>query len=262
MPCFCIDIGNTHTHFGVVPVTGSMVPSRLPTRLIDHPIDGIAPAFWREINAHGPVTGISFCSVVPAASPLLRRVLDLQRIQLPVFQLTHTANLGVPISYPRPAEIGQDRLANSAGAHALFGTPAVVIDLGTAVTFDVITPSRGYEGGVIAPGIEIMRSYLHEKTAQLPLLDDTTDISRAIGQSTLEAMRIGTVIGFAGLIQALLDAIVAELHQRGEPAPRVLCTGGAAGHIAGRVRPDPISVPDLTLRGLAAAFRLNQPDRT
>ncbi|MBL9207481.1 MAG: type III pantothenate kinase [Opitutaceae bacterium] len=262
MPCFCIDIGNTHTHFGIVPNQGKVVPLRISTRFIDHPTEGIIPAFWREISAKGPVTGISFCSVVPAATPLLRRTFELQRIDVPVFNLTHRSRLGVPITYPSPAEIGQDRLANAAGAHALFGTPAVVIDLGTAVTFDVVTSTRGYEGGVIAPGIEIMRSYLHEKTAQLPLLDEGVELTGMIGKSTMEAMRIGTVVGFAGLIQSLLTAIVAELQQRGEPNPQILSTGGTATRISGRIRPEPVHVPDLTLQGLAAAFRLNHPAHT
>ena len=147
----------------------------------------------------------------------IRRVLERAPAPLPVFQLTCDKKLGVPIGYPRPAEIGQDRLANAAGAHALFGTPAIVIDMGTAVTFDIVTKTHGYEGGIIAPGVEVMRRYLHEQTALLPKLDDSLQIDRAIGQSTIEAMRIGTVIGFGGMIQALLDGVLAEPEPRFRP---------------------------------------------
>jgi type III pantothenate kinase len=164
----------------------------------------------------------------------------------------------VPITYPQPAEIGQDRLANAAAAHALGGSPAVVIDSGTAVTFDIITTKGGYEGGIIAPGLELTRRYLHERTAQLPLLDDSLEISSVIGKSTTEAMRIGTVIGFPGLIQALLDVVLADLAARGEPAAHLFVTGGNAAFLQSRLTPHVQFVPDLTLRGLAAAYWLNQ----
>jgi type III pantothenate kinase len=123
--------------------------------------------------------------------------------------------LGLPITYPQPGEIGQDRLANAAGAHALVGSPAVVIDLGTAVTFDIMTRAGGYEGGIIAPGPALMTRYLHERTAQLPLVEDlTSPLERVIGRSTSEAMRIGAMLGFAGLVQTCLDAVLADLAAR------------------------------------------------
>ena len=257
MAYFCIDIGNTHTHVGIVHPDRTEGQTSLSTPLVDHPVDGIIPTFLQLTSLHGPVEGIAFCSVVPAATPLLQRAFDLQKLSIPVFHLTHRARLGVPIHYPTPTEIGQDRLANTAAAASLGQGPAVVIDTGTAVTFDVITRSYGYEGGVIAPGIEIMRSYLHEKTAQLPKLDELLEVPHAVGRSTLEAMRIGTVIGFTGMVQALLDATLRELRQRGETDIRIYSTGGTAAFISPRLNPSPHYVPDLTLRGLAAAFRLN-----
>jgi type III pantothenate kinase len=133
-----------------------------------------------------------------------------------------------------------------------------VIDMGTAVTFDVITRDRGYEGGIIAPGVELMRRYLHEQTALLPQLDDSIDITRSIGQSTTEAMRIGTVIGFGGMIQALLDAVLRELAARGEKIPHVLATGGSAALLQKSMSTPFRQVPDITLRGLAAAWELNR----
>jgi len=132
-----------------------------------------------------------------------------------------------------------------------------VIDMGTAVTFDIITRAHGYEGGIIAPGVEVMRRYLHEQTALLPALDDSIDAPRAIGQSTVEAMRIGTVIGFGGMIQALLDAVISELAARGETSPQILATGGSAALLKKTLRTPFQVVPDITLRGLAAAWKLN-----
>ncbi|MET0261925.1 MAG: type III pantothenate kinase [Rariglobus sp.] len=256
MPLLCIDIGNTHTHYGVVGPDGTVAQETVVTPLIDDPQEGLPTRLTALFAARPAITGIAFCSVVPAINRRLREVLATAST-LPVFQLTHECKLGVAITYPKPSEIGQDRLANAAAAHALGGSPAVVIDSGTAVTFDVITQKGGYEGGIIAPGIEVTRRYLHERTAQLPLLDDSLKITGMIGKSTTEAMRIGTVVGFPGLIQALLDGVLAELQDRGEPASHLFITGGNAAFLESRLRQSVRHVPDLTLRGLAAAARLN-----
>jgi len=259
MPLLCIDIGNTHTHYGVVADGQARYLRALPTARLDHPSEGLGPVL-DGLAAEAPaLEGAAFCSVVPAATRVLEKIFAGHRFARPLFQLTPDKRLGVPLGYPKPQEIGQDRLANAAGAQVVCGAPAIVIDLGTAVTFDIITRSRGYEGGIIAPGLDVMRRYLHEQTALLPLLDDSIEIAGAIGRSTEEAMRIGTVIGFGGMIGALLDAVLAELARRGEPLPKVLATGGTAALLE-RILHRPFTlVPDLTLRGLAAAWRLNLP---
>lgn len=256
---FCIDVGNTHTHFGVVENGAARFLRQIPTREVDHPSGGMG-AEWTRASAENPgLTGAAYCSVVPEATERLQRVLERIKPACSVFHLTHEKKLGVAITYPRPAEIGQDRLANAAGAQVLVGSPAIVIDMGTAVTFDIVTQHGGYEGGIIAPGVEVMRRYLHEQTALLPLLDDSIDVPRAIGKSTTEAMRIGTVIGFGGMIQALLSAVLSELSARGEFNPRILATGGSAELLKKTLHDIPFEVvPDLTLRGLAAAWELNQ----
>ena len=256
MPLLCIDIGNTHTHYGVIGPAGATHQGAVVTPLLDDPQEGLPGRLAAIFHAHPQIEGIAFCSVVPAINRRLRETLAAAT-KLPVFQLTHECRLGVPITYPKPAEIGQDRLANAAAAHALGGSPAVVIDSGTAVTFDIITHKGGYEGGIIAPGLELTRRYLHERTAQLPLLDDSLEIKGMIGKSTAEAMRIGTVVGFPGLIQALLDGVLAELVDRGEPAPHIFITGGNAAFLQGRLRQPVQLEPDLTLFGLATARRLN-----
>jgi type III pantothenate kinase len=258
MSTLCIDIGNTHTHYGLVVADHSVTAQgEVRTTFLDDPQEGLPSCLAALLAAQPPPIGIAFCSVVPAMNRRLRDVLAAATA-LPVFQLTHECRLGVPITYPKPAEIGQDRLANAAAAHTLGGSPAVVIDSGTAVTFDIITHLGGYEGGIIAPGLELTRRYLHERTAQLPLLDDSLAITGMIGKSTTEAMRIGTVIGFPGLIQALLDGILAELAQHGEQSPHLFITGGNAAFLQSRLRQPVQLVPDLTLLGLAAASRLNQ----
>jgi len=256
MALLCIDIGNTHTHFGVVDSDGTAELGSVPTATLDDCLIGLPPIL-RELSRMQNLDGVAFCSVVPAVNERLRAVLALH-LQVSIFQLTHECQLGVSITYPHPVEIGQDRLANAVAAHALGGSPALVIDSGTAVTFDVITQHGGYEGGIIAPGLEVTRRYLHERTAQLPLLDDSLEISGMIGKSTAEAMRIGTVVGFSGLIQALLDGVLAELAGRGERVPHLFITGGNAAFLEARLRQSVRVVPDLTLRGLAIAYGLNR----
>ncbi len=257
MSILCIDVGNTHTHYGVVAPDNTVSDqSEVVTTFIDDHQEGLPNRLAALFLSRPQIAGIAFCSVVPAINRRLREVLKAAA-PLPVFQLTHECLLGVPITYPKPAEIGQDRLANAAAAHALGGSPAVVIDSGTAVTFDIITHQGGYEGGIIAPGLELTRRYLHERTAQLPLLDDSLTIKGMIGKSTSEAMRIGTVVGFPGLIQTLLDGVLAELSASGEPAPHIFITGGNAAFLQTRLRQTVKLSPDLTLLGLATAHRLN-----
>jgi type III pantothenate kinase len=258
----CIDIGNTHTHLAVYHAGRLSAQRDVPTERLDDPAQGLAPllAAW-QARGGAAEWAVAFCSVVPTATPKLHAL--VAAVGWPIWQLTHQVELGVPISYPQPGEIGQDRLANAAGAHALApGRPAVVIDLGTAVTFDLVTPTGGYEGGIIAPGPALVTRYLHERTAQLPLVTDlTTPVGSVIGKSTSEAIRIGAIIGFAGLIQALLDAVLAEFAARGLPTAEIFLSGGAAGVVEGRLRQPAQIVPDLALLGLAAAYALNRPPR-
>jgi type III pantothenate kinase len=109
--------------------------------------------------------------------------------------VSHKITLGVGIDYPKPETIGADRLANAAAAVALYGSPAIVVDFGTAVTFDVISAAGDYAGGVIAPGLNAMTDYLHNRTALLPRVS-LREPHRAIGRSTVEAMRSGAIHGY------------------------------------------------------------------
>jgi type III pantothenate kinase len=251
MTVLCFDIGNTRTHHGVLRDGATLAAGEFATAEIDSPVGG-APAVLRQAAAFG-ATGVAFCSVVPAATERLNEI--LAAFPAPrVFHLRHDTCPGLGIAYPRPAEIGQDRLANCIGAQVVAGSPAVVIDMGTAVTFDILT-SSGYEGGVIAPGLGLFARYLHEQTALLPALDPgDLLVSTGIGKTTLDAMRLGCAVGFAGMIEALLNTVLGELRKRGVARPALLATGGTAGALprswAGRIR----WLPDLTLRGLEAAF--------
>jgi len=259
MKIFCIDIGNTHAHFGVVSHPDADAPMlEIPTDRLDQPgavLSEAIGAYRRETPAGK--RAYSFCSVVPAATERLRSFFAKTAPGDTLFQLTFRSRLGMAVTYPKPEEIGQDRLANAVAATAFHPLPCIVIDLGTAVTFDIVTASGGYEGGIIAPGLRIMTQYLHEQTAQLPFLGDQFDVSGAIGKSTSDAMKIGCSIGFGGMIRALLEAVAGELTRRGETTPHIINTGGTARFL-GNLHPwKPRQVPDLTLQGLAHAWKLN-----
>jgi type III pantothenate kinase len=150
-------------------------------------------------------------SVVPAATEALRKLLK-KTFGIPSFHVVnHRSNLGIGIRYPKPQKIGADRLVNVVAAVRLYGTPAIVVDFGTAVTFDVISPDAEYLGGVIAPGIQVMTDYLYEKTALLPRIT-LKEPRSPVGKSTEEAMRVGAVIGYRGLIREVIRSIADELH--------------------------------------------------
>lgn len=258
MPILAVDIGNTNTHFGIVGPDGVQSADSMPTTELGTETNCLVDLIASPDFATYRIEGLAFCSVVPQRT---RDLVGFARILLPgkpAFQLTHEADLGIPISYPMPGQIGQDRLANAVAVQVLYGAPAIVIDMGTAVTLDVITQAQGYEGGVIAPGIDGLRRTLHAQTALLPPLGADFRLGSAIGKSTTEAMQIGCLIGFRGMVGALIEAIRSELQGRGEAEIRLIATGGASVLLNSKDDSEMVFVPDLTLRGLFEAFCLNE----
>jgi type III pantothenate kinase len=155
----------------------------------------------------------------------------------------------VGIRYPRPASIGPDRLANAVAVRHHYGAPALALDFGTAVTLDVVDAGGNYVGGVIAPGLAAMTDYLHEKTALLPRIR-IRDPRTAIGKNTVQAMQIGAVQGYRGLIRELVVQVKRQLGCRRLP---VVATGGYARLMAAGLPEITAVRPDLTLEGLRLA---------
>lgn len=186
-------------------------------------------------------------SVVPAANQVLQDLL-----LCPITWVNHTS-AGVQIHYPKPATIGADRLANVAAAVSLGALPAIVVDFGTAVTFDVIDQQGGYLGGIIAPGLSTAAAALHERTALLPL----TRIQRIfspIGKSTQQGIQIGLLLGAVGIVREVVSRITSETFHGKKPT--VLATGGDA-HLVDRLSQSgqgkkiiDLVDPLLTLKGL------------
>lgn len=187
-------------------------------------------------------TAVMLCSVVPEKAAILSRHFEGR---FPLHSLDASSPLGMGIDYPLPFQIGADRLANAAGVVSRHGVPAIIIDFGTAVTFDVISSEPAYCGGVIAPGLGAMSGYLTRKTALLPEIE-LAEPASAIGKSTVHAMQVGAVIGYRGLVKEIIARICDELPGN----PRIIATGGDAALIARGVEEIDSVDPDITLDGL------------
>ena len=209
---------------------------------------GILPTPGISLETLATVTeGIAFsavimCSVVPVKGAILREFFERM---CPVHFLGPASPLGMAIDYPFPQQIGADRLANAAGVLTRHGAPAIVIDFGTAVTFDVISDQPAYCGGVIAPGLGAMSGYLPQKTALLPAIE-LIEPASAIGKSTIHAMQAGAVFGYRGLVREIISRIRLELAGN----PKIIATGGDAALIARGVPEIDVVDPDITLDGL------------
>jgi type III pantothenate kinase len=236
------DIGNTHTHLGLAD--GRRVVKQMDISTLAW-FGGGAAAQVKKFAGKNKIEGAALCSVVPRATPLAAKAVR-SLWQLEVLEVNARTIRGVGVDYPKPASIGADRLANSVAARKRFGAPVVVVDFGTAVTFDVVNGRGDYVGGIIAPGLAAMTNYLHEKTALLPKIK-IRDIKTSIGKSTEEAMLVGAVHGYRGLVRELIGNLKRELRVKKLP---VVATGGYAGLIAAKLPEITAVEPDLTLEGL------------
>lgn len=201
------------------------------------------------------ISAAAICSVVPRRT---EKWVDAIRAELGVdaLMVEHTLNLGIPITYPKPETIGPDRLANAVGASVRHGTPVVVADFGTALTFDVVARDEGYVGGVITPGLPLMFDYLADRTALLPRIGPEP-VAGVIGKSTEHAMRVGAQIGYRGIVREIVAALREELDA---PELTVCATGGYAEWVMREVDPTFCIEPDLTLFGMACIYLRNRTD--
>ena len=229
-----IDVGNGRTKLALSTRDAILERRELATRdvcgdTLKQVLDG-----WSHDRAVA-------CSVVPKTTAVLRKFFAVG-----FTELTHTTPMGIGIRYPRPQSIGPDRLANAVALSHLHGAPGIVIDFGTAVTFDIVSADRHYIGGIIAPGLRLMTDYLHERTALLPQVE-LREPASAIGRSTEEAILAGAAFGYRGMIHGILEKLKSEL-PGGEA--HIVATGGDAGWIVGGMSARISVDPDLTLHGL------------
>jgi type III pantothenate kinase len=239
-----IDISNSYAKLAFASRDRVSNPARMPT-------SEVSSSVVAEFLSRRQVNKVIVSSVVPTKNSAISKA---ARNKAQVLWLDWKQRLGVTIEYPKPQSIGADRLANAAAVADLYGCPAIVVDFGTAVTFDVVSGGRRYIGGVIAPGLEAMTNFLYQRTALLPKLS-LKEPHRAVGKSTVEAMRSGAIFGYRGLVREILARIKAEQFSRKKVA--VIATGGYARLIASRLPEVAVVQPHLTLEGLRIVGNLN-----
>jgi type III pantothenate kinase len=245
-----VDVGNSSTSLGVYQAgqirrTAKVETARLGVRALQ--------AAVRQLAADEPLAGAVWASVVPDVNDVIERVLD-RSVETPALRVQHTLALGARLTYPDVASIGEDRLANVAGAVWRYGAPVIVVDIGTATTFDIIRPRQGYTGGIIAPGPALMLEYLAEKTALLPRID-LRPVKAMVGKTTEQAMRIGALHGYQGMVKEITQHLIGSL--RG-PVPALCATGGYAQWVLRGMDLPFVYDRHLTLYGLAQIFALNR----
>lgn len=237
-----IDVGNGRTKFGLATREAILEQRDAPTPKLC--ADGL-----RELLKDWKYEHAISSSVVPRATEVLRSFFGEK-----LLVLRHDVEMGIGIKYPKPETIGPDRLANAVALTQLYGAPGIVIDFGTAVTFDIVDADACYAGGVIAPGLRLMTDYLHERTALLPLVE-LSEPASVIGKSTEQAILAGAAIGYRGMIHGLLDSLKKELGNPGRL--RVIATGGDAAWIATGIPEIELVDADLTLHGLRLVGNLH-----
>jgi len=249
-----VDIGNTNITLGLVE-GGALVATRragTPQRATTDELELLlAGLLGLDGRALGDAAAIAVASVVPDLTAMVEGVAARRGIGV----LVATAGtVPMAIRVDRPGEVGADRLVNALAAQRLYGTPAVVVDLGTATTFDCVGADGAYVGGAIAPGLELGLEALAAGTAKLRRIELRTP-DRAIGRDTVSAMQSGTVFGYQALTSGLLARVRAELAELAGVAPgavHTILTGGlSAAPWACAVEGVDVIDPDLTLKGLA-----------
>jgi type III pantothenate kinase len=238
-----VDISNSYAKFAFASTRRVLAATRIPT-------SELSSGVIARLLGNRKMGKVVVSSVVPSKNSVISKAAG----KVTVLWLDWKLKLGVEIDYPRPRSIGADRLANAAAVTALYGFPAIVVDFGTAVTFDIVSQHRAYIGGVIAPGLEAMTNFLYRRTALLPKLS-LKEPRRAIGKSTIQAMLSGAVFGYRGLVREILAQVRAEEFSRKKV--HVIATGGYAGLIARGLPEIDMIHPNLTLEGLRIVANLN-----
>jgi len=252
-----IDAGNTNTTVGLFR-GGVLVAARRaatnPRATADELELLLTGLLALDGAALADVTGVACSSVVPRVTATIEALAARRGLPLVV---ASAGTVPLPVRVDRPGEVGADRLVNALAAARLHGTPAVVVDFGTATTFDCVAPDGAYVGGAIVPGLTLGLEALIARTAQLPRIELRTP-DRAIGRNSEAAMQAGTIFGYQALVGGLLARIRAELASAsGLDAAAVLTilTGGlAAAPWAADLDGITANDPDLTLKGLAILF--------
>jgi type III pantothenate kinase len=250
-----VDVGNTNTVLGIFDGDHLEKSWRVKTDTRT-----TADEMWLQFSALTSgytLSGLSICSTVPAALRELRTMVSIYLNELPTTIVEPGTKTGVQLLVDNPKEIGADRIVNTLAAHTLYGGPAIVVDFGTSTNLDVVSPKGEFLGGSLAPGIEISVDALASRAAQLRKVE-LVKPKNVIGKNTVEALQSGTIFGFAGQVDGLVDRISAELAKDYDEVPTVIATGGLAPLIIGVSETIDQYEPDLTLIGLRLIHEKNR----
>ena len=248
-----VDIGNTETTVGIGN-KDSWDSYRFTTRDTNTPDELLAlfnSTFQIKSEVKKDIEGAIICSVVPQAtnsfSEAIRKYLNLE----PVI-VGPGIKTGLKVNIDNPKELGPDRIANSVAGYLITETDSVVIDLGTATTFDVVSKNKEYLGGSIAPGIKISLDALTLKTASLKSVELDTP-NKVIGKNTYEAIQSGLIMGHASMIDSMVEKIILEI----DIEPKIILTGGLSKVVQPILNVNVEYIENLTLVGLEEIFKLN-----
>ena len=254
-----IDVGNTQTVVGLLEGEDVIEHWRVATDA-RRPADEFM-AVLRGLLANGEgdrITGIAICSTVPAVLHEMREMVARYFADVPSVLVEPGVRTGVPVLMDNPREVGTDRIVNALAAKHLYGGPCIVVDFGTATTFDVVSAAGEYVGGAIAPGIGVSLDALGDAGAQLRRVELLRPRS-VIAKNTVEALQSGAVFGFSGQVDGIVSRMVAEL---GRPLSEVtvIATGGLASLVLDESATIDHHEPWLTLIGLRLVYDRNVAD--
>ncbi|HEV2905954.1 MAG TPA: type III pantothenate kinase [Actinomycetota bacterium] len=249
-----VDVGNTETVLGVFRDEELAWHWRLAT-VPERTADELALLFGgflegQDLSFDRHVTGVVISSVVPTATQSLREMVRGYFHFAPVV-VEPGVKTGVPVLTDNPKEVGADRIVNALAAFSKYGGPAIVVDFGTATTFDAISEGGEYLGGAIAPGIQISARALYERAARLPRIELSAPRS-VVGKNTVESLQSGIVFGYSAMVDGMVERLAKELG-----TPTVIATGGLATMVIEECRTIDHHDPWLTLEGLRLVFEKN-----
>lgn len=250
-----IDVGNTNTVLGVFEGPQLLAQWRLTTsreQTADEYGILIRNLLSLDNAQRHEITGIMIASVVPPLNPVLAEMAEKYFRLKPSF-LGPGTRTGMAIHYENPQEVGADRIANSVAAFEKYGGPCIIVDFGTAITFDAVSLKGEYLGGVIAPGIGVSAEALFEHTARLPRVE-IRDPQRVIGTNTVASLQSGLFYGAVAMMDGILDRLFTELGND----TKVVATGGQATLVAGASKFQPPVDASLTLEGLRIIYERSQ----
>ncbi|MEE8194287.1 MAG: type III pantothenate kinase [Dehalococcoidales bacterium] len=250
-----IDIGNTETTLGVFEGEGLRATWHTAT-VIHRTADEQAALLSNLLDSQGldsnDIKGVALCSVVPPLTAIYEEMFG-RYFNISPMVVRAGVKTGVRILMDNPKEVGADRIVDAVAAHHLYGGPIIIVDLGTATTFDTVSKDGDYLGGAIAPGIVSAAEAMFHRAAMLPHVELVRP-DRVIGTNTIDAMKSGIVFGYVSLVEGMVARIQKELGAK----TRVIATGGFAEMIAKETAVVDEVNPDLTLIGLRLVYQMNK----